>query len=232
LQRGLSWTLIFTAANLGAAMLLAPAWRRRGHDVELWLWLLGAVLGVSAGFRFFGHYYLQLAPPIALLATSALQHAKPVVRARTGLLAVLSVIVFLGIAVSTEPAILRPTDGLAAEIDARTKPGDHIFVWGEVPQLYLAADRAPASRFITVGFLTGYSGGRANTDIGEQHAVDGAWTDLMVDLALHPPAIIVDESQQTPFPLARFPTMQRYVMAGYRAVAIIDGAVVYVRTTG
>jgi hypothetical protein len=210
-------------------MLLAPAWIRRRDDVDLWLWFVGAVLGVSAGLRFFGHYYLQLAPPLALLGASALQHAKPVVWARTALLGTLSWMVFLGIAVSTEPAILRPVDQLAASIDARTSPTDSIFVWGEVPQLYLAAERAPASRFLTVGFLTGYSGGRADTRIGENYAVDGAWSELLSDFAAHPPALIVDESQGTPFPLSRFPTIERYVRAGYHVVAIVDGAVVYAR---
>ena len=229
LQRGIEWTAIFAAANLGAALLLAPAWVRRRDDIDLWLWLVGAGLGVAAGLRFFGHYYLQLAPPLALLAAAALHHAKPVVWARTALLGTLSCLIFLGIAVSTEPAILRPVDHLAASIDARTNPDDTIFVWGEVPQLYLAAERVPASRFLTVGFLTGYSGGRASNRIGESYAVDGAWAQLLADFAAHPPALIIDESQHTPFPLARFPTMQRYVLAGYHAVAIVDGAVIYAR---
>lgn len=229
LRRGVVWTLIFIGANLAAVLLLAPAWRRRREDVDLWLWALGAVLGVSAGLRFFGHYYLQLAPPLALLAAGALHRARPVVVARTAVLGVLSAMVFLGITLSTEPAILRPIDRLVAEIDARTAAHDRIFVFGEVPQLYWAADRAPASRFITVGFLTGYSGGRADNRIGEQYAMDGAWQTLLDDFAAHPPALIIDESQRTPFPLAKFPTMQHYVLSGYRPVAFVDGAVVYAR---
>jgi 4-amino-4-deoxy-L-arabinose transferase-like glycosyltransferase len=229
IRRGVVWTLIFIAANLGAAMLLAPAWLRRRDDVDLWLWLLGAAIGVSAGLRFFGHYYLQLAPPLVLLAAGALHHAKPVVWARTALLGTLSVIVFLAIAVSTEPAILRPIDRLTTAIEARTAATDSIFVWGEVPQLYWSTHRAPSTRFLTVGFLTGYSGGRANTRIGEQYAVDGAWDDLQADLAANPPALIVDESSGTPFALSKFPTMQRYILGGYHPIAIVDGAVLYAR---
>jgi 4-amino-4-deoxy-L-arabinose transferase-like glycosyltransferase len=229
LRRGIEWTLVFAAANLAAVVLLAPAWRRRSEDADLWLWVLGAVLGVSAGLRFFGHYYLQLAPPLALLAAGTLHRAKPVVVARTAVLGVLSAMVFFGITLRTEPAILRPIDRLAAEIDARTTARDRIFVFGEVPQLYWAADREPASRFITVGFLTGYSGGRAGNRIGERYAVDGAWDALLADFEAHPPALIIDESQRTPFPLAKFPTMQHYVLSGYRPVAFVDGAVVYAR---
>lgn len=232
LQRGIEWTLIFTAANLAVALLLVPAWTRRREDVDLWLWLFGAVVGVSAGLRFFGHYYLQLAPPLALLGAGALHRARPVVRTRTAALGVLSVLVFLGIALTTEPTILRPTDGVAAEIAALTRPGDPMFVWGEVPQLYLAAERPPATRFLTVGFLTGYSGGRANNRISTRYAVDGAWQQLWEDLAAHPPAVIVDESKGTPFPLERFPAMQRYVMSRYHAVSVVDGAVVYARSEG
>lgn len=229
LRRGVVWTLIFIGANLAAVLLLAPAWRRRRDDIDLWLWAIGAVLGVSAGLRFFGHYYLQLAPPLALLAAGALHRAKPVVVVRTAVLAVLSAMVFFGITLTTEPAILRSISHLTAEIDARTTARDRIFVFGEVPQLYWAAERDPASRFITVGFLTGYSGGRANNRIGEQYAVDGAWQALLDDFAAHPPALIIDESQRTPFPLAKFPTMQRIVLSDYRPVAFVDGAVVYAR---
>ena len=35
-----------------------------GQDTDLWLWLLSAALSVAVGFRFFGHYYLQLLPPL------------------------------------------------------------------------------------------------------------------------------------------------------------------------
>lgn len=231
IRRGIVWTLIFAAANLAAVLLADRAWARRRDDVELWLWLAGAAVGVSAGLRFFGHYYLQLAPPLALLAAGALEGAPGWIRRRTAALGALSVAVFMVMAVATTPTILRPTARLRSVIDANSAPGQPIFVWGEVPQVYWDADRPPASRFLTVGFLTGYSGGRANDQIGPEHAVPGAWDDLFADLAARPPALIIDESPGTPYSLQHFPAMERYVRTGYRTIAAVDGAVVYARST-
>ena len=44
------------------------------RDTDLWLWAISAAVSVAVGLRFFGHYYLQLAPPLALLAAGALVH--------------------------------------------------------------------------------------------------------------------------------------------------------------
>src|SRR5690606_18778463 len=61
----------------GCAALLAPIGRlllrrHRVADPDLWLWLAGSAAGVAAGFHFFGHYYLQLIPPLVLLGVGAL----------------------------------------------------------------------------------------------------------------------------------------------------------------
>jgi 4-amino-4-deoxy-L-arabinose transferase-like glycosyltransferase len=231
LRRVVTWTALFVAANLGAALLLPLAWRNRRENIDLWLWLVGAAIGVSAGLRFFGHYYLQLAPPLVLLATGALHRAKTTVWMRTATLGAASLVVFIGLALTTQPEILRPYGRLAEQIDVRTSASDSIFVWGELPQLYWASDRQPASRFITTGFLTGYSGGRAHVRIGEQYAVDGAWDDLFADFRAHPPALIIDASQGTPYGFQRFPTFARYLQEHYEPATIVDGAIIWARRT-
>ena len=37
-------------------------------DIDLWLWVLVGLAAWAAGLRFFGHYWLQVVPPLALLA--------------------------------------------------------------------------------------------------------------------------------------------------------------------
>ena len=51
-------------------------WLARAADgdatkIHLWLWLLTGLVAVGAGFRFFGHYWLQVLPPLCLLAAPA-----------------------------------------------------------------------------------------------------------------------------------------------------------------
>ena len=63
-------TFAFIACNLPIVWTIPTAWRPRavrGQDTDLWLWLLSAALSVAVGLRFFGHYYLQLLPPLCLL---------------------------------------------------------------------------------------------------------------------------------------------------------------------
>ena len=91
-------TFAFVACNLPIVWSLPRAWRERklpsatrvdgavpdkefaGPDTDLWIWLLSAALSVAVGFRFFGHYYLQLLPPLCLLTSGAVigrSHAAP-----------------------------------------------------------------------------------------------------------------------------------------------------------
>src|SRR6266545_106015 len=65
-------TVAFAVVNLPIVWTLPRAWRERhtagSGDTDLWLWLLSAALSVAVGLRFFGHYYLQLLPPLVLIA--------------------------------------------------------------------------------------------------------------------------------------------------------------------
>jgi 4-amino-4-deoxy-L-arabinose transferase-like glycosyltransferase len=227
--RGVWGSAMFLAANLGASLLVIAAWRRRRADLDLWLWLAAAAIGVASGLRFFGHYFLQLAPPFALLAAGSLASAKRSVWMRTGLLGIAGVAVFLALAFTSHPKLLHPYKRVAAAVDARTSANDHIFVWGQSPEVYWAADRLPATRFLTSGFLTGFGGGRSAQHVGRQYAVDGAWEDFTSDLTLHPPALIVDASVGTSFSIDRFPEFADYVAAHYVRADEIDGVVLYTR---
>ena len=227
--RGFWGSAMFLAANLGATLLVVAAWRRRRADLDLWLWLLAAAIGAASGLRFFGHYFLQLAPAFALLAAGSLANAKRAVWTRTAVLGTACLVVFLALAFTSHPKLLRPYERVATAVDARTGPDDHIFVWGQFPQVYWAADRLPATRFLTSGFLTGFGGGRSAEHVGRQYAVEGAWEDFMSDLSLHPPALIVDASVDTSFSIDRFPKFADYVARNYVRAEQVDDVVLYAR---
>ena len=209
-------------------VLAAIGARRWRADFDLWVWLAVSAAGVAAGFHFFGHYYLQLLPPLVLLAAATA--ATPRARAVQGVLIAAAVIAacFVVPAFST-PVPAPGYEQLAAAVAARTAPGDPIFVWGHLPQVYWAADRPPATRFLTTGFLTGYSRARAPDHVGLQYATPGAWDELFADLDAHPPAVVVDLSERTYFPIAAFPRFAAWLRANYHMATEVVGVPIYER---
>ncbi|MEU9193826.1 ArnT family glycosyltransferase [Streptomyces hundungensis] len=230
LARGLTNTLILAA---GCAGLLPPVVRvlriARTGAGDLWLWLIASAGAVLLGFHFFGHYYLQLIPPLVLLATGALQ-ILPTRRLTSALsTCACACALFLVWGVLAPRPDLAHSERLAAAVEARTTPTERVLVWGIHPETYWLARRAPASRYLTAGLLTNYSGGRDGPQVGEKYGVDGAWPVFRTELADRPPALVVDDSRGKPFAPDRLPTLRRFLAARYERSAVVDGAVFYVR---
>lgn len=231
--RGLGMTSAFLVLN-GVLVWCCVVARRRGKvDWDLWLWLGGGVVAVLAGFRFFGHYYLQLVPPLALIA--AVSGLPAVVgRVRTWAVAGLVVPVMAMCLFSFVPPNARgiiPYRTVADRVRSLTSSSDRIFVWGEYPEIYWAADREPATRFIHTGFLTGNSGGRDAEAVQPSDGVPGGWEFLAADLAATPPVLIVDTSTASIRKSDRHrledTILWAEVVRSYQLVDVVDGVRLY-----
>lgn len=233
LLRALGSTTILTVACLPLLLALGQAARtRRGALAlpELWVWLGASVVAVAFGFQFYGHYFVQLTPALALLFTAALGALSP--RAATAAMTATAVLAaaFVGWGLIMERPELEHAKRVSAEIAERTAPTDRVLVWGMHPENYWLSDRTPATRFLTAGFLTNYSGGRGGVRVAERYGMPGTWDSFRRDLAEHPPRLIVDDSRGKPYRPARIPTLKRYLDASYERVADVGGAVFYLRS--
>jgi hypothetical protein len=235
IHRGLVQTLWFVLANVALVGLAALAWRRRRLDVDLWLWAASAVVAVATGLRFFGHYYLQLLPPLALLATRPLVTASRRAWAATAVALAVPIAFFAHQQVGTRPS---HTEVVAADLTRYVRrtvgPDDRILVWGHLPEVYWRSGRPPATRFETTEFLTGESGGRPPSVAGMRYAAPGAWPDFEADLRAHPPVLVLDLAPANVRngryeAIARFPRFGRFLARRYRPVATIDGVEAYTR---
>jgi hypothetical protein len=145
------------ARGLGLLLVLAVVgWR--GSPLLVRLWLGAAALGVIGGGNFHFHYYLQLVPPLSILAGAGVA---AIVAGRRRVLAAVAAGVAIATVVVTVPlwsdsptaqakAIwpddphLRHDAALVRYADAHTRPGQKLLVlWGAADVYYLA-DRAPA----------------------------------------------------------------------------------------
>ena len=120
---------------------------------------------------------------------------------------------------------------VAQRVKAISDADDTLFVWGQLPELYWAADREPATRFIHTGFLTGNSGERPNGSGRPSDGIPGAWTMLARDLSTRPPDLVADVTHakirgSQYYPLSTTP-LWRTIARDYQLVATVNGVRLY-----
>ncbi|HET6381253.1 MAG TPA: hypothetical protein VFH63_09550, partial [candidate division Zixibacteria bacterium] len=202
-----TWTVLALLFLIGPALLgITAGWRVGGQRRALALaavgWIgLSLVLFAYQG-RFFAHYAIPLAVPLAILAGFGMERLTVVLGSvRAGaprLAAALPVLLVVLISVAAAVAggrfewlpVARDHERslrVAEAIRAQTDEGDTIWVWGNEPQLYLAAERRSATHYdylyplVTPGYTT-----------AEMVA------DTAADLAAEPPPVIVDAGSREP----------------------------------
>jgi MFS family permease len=254
-------TLAFVGANLPIIWSMPRAWHDRklsradrsaadpsfdleergdaatdmDHDIDLWLWLASAAVSVVVGFRFFGHYYLQLLPPLCLLSAGVLvRRSRPVLRGTIALAVAIAVsFSLLGFWVRPFGDVPR-YQAVSDYLDRHTSTTDRIFVWGHMPEIYWASNRRPASRFFSSGFILGDWGSRPAGDTSTNVPTPGAFALMMDDLRMQPPRVVLDTtpaafrgSQYSP--MSKYPELRGFVDSRYEYVRTIDGISIYER---
>lgn len=217
---------------------------RVGLALALWL----TFVPVSLGGRFYGHYFLQFAPPLALFATPGalrlLDRWPALSPGRRRLVATalaLPLAVFLGVSwgggfLGRFPLQEPRTRELARWIATHTAPSERIAVWGHYSPIYVLAGRLSGTRYHNTSIQIG--------DFDPHHLpegfdlsahVSGRDVDrLLGDLEANRPAIFVDTAPADihdwrHVPLEVVPRLKKYVDDRYVLVARPAGAAVYRR---
>ena len=245
-QKGIVITLTFLGACLplviGAIMACRDKneiWARKTAERTALLGLLVAsAIGAAAGARFYPHYYVQLIPPLALLATPYYARLwSRVIRPphwflRPGVTyawLIVTIIVF-SIQHWTGLAPRRVPSEAGRYLSTHSSPEDRIFVWGQTPEVYLDAYRRPAARYITTFPLTGYVFGGPTPGLDTRSRIlPRAWTNLERDFARHPPIYIVDvqSTKTAQYPVKNFPILAKLLAERYQPVAHTAEGVIY-----
>lgn len=245
-RKGFLLTLAFVAACslllVGAVMSYRDRdgiWAGRSAERKTLLGLVAAsAIGTAAGARFYPHYYIQLIPPLALLAapyyaqiwSGKRKHLRWWQQPAVTCIWLGLTIVGFATAHWRGMAEVREVSEAGRYISEHSDPNDRIFVWGQAPKIYLDARRRPASRFVVTFPLTGYIfGGLTGVDT-HNWIVPGAWSKLEEDLARHPPAYVVvvqvpEKNRQ--YPVRNFPILARLLSEKYRPVVRISEGLIY-----
>ncbi|MGZ8735045.1 MAG: ArnT family glycosyltransferase [Acidimicrobiia bacterium] len=230
-------SVAFVLCNLPVVAPVFWAWRSRVErdETDLWLWLLSGVLSVAVGFRFFGHYYLQLLPPLCLISAGVLARASERLRVATVGAAALLAVGFSIVGHVAQPFGVEPRyQRVSRFIESNASERDRILVWGALPEVYWASNRRPATRFASNSFVTGHWGGRPEGDLTADLATPGALEQFLADFGEHPPRYVIDTSPAAIrdaqyYPMSKFPSIKALVGANYHYVRSIDGIAVYER---
>jgi hypothetical protein len=211
--------LSYLGYNLPFLVLAALAWRKRTAGSWIFFWLLASFLAAVAGRRFYGHYFIQLIPPLAILAAVGLNQflkqlrrtPAPALRTTAAALVLLTLFSFYrfqerAIVFAFDSVIRRPISdrwllvrfnhdiyNIATHIDAHTSSDDPVFVWGFKPEIYYASKRPLASRYLSFVPLTGWTHGMpASADFSAQSQWVLGRKLLLADLEISRPLYIID----------------------------------------
>jgi 4-amino-4-deoxy-L-arabinose transferase-like glycosyltransferase len=205
------------------ALLGFIGWRRSPLLARLWFG--AALLGVIGGGNFHAHYYVQLAPPLALLAGIGLAE---VIRRRSGLAAGVAAGLALWGLYATVPLwfstpreqaeqIFPQDDHLQVDgaivryIRSHTRPDDRIFVMWAAANVYYLSDRAPAVPYMWYRNIQAIPGALGKV----QRALAGP----------HRPELVVVE--QSPDDIDPSGRTGRLLRSRYVQAAVIGGVPVY-----
>jgi 4-amino-4-deoxy-L-arabinose transferase-like glycosyltransferase len=244
---GILYTLAFVGACLpliiGAAMASRDdggLWANKSAERIALLGLLAAsALGAAAGARFYPHYYIQLVPPLALLA--APHYARLWVgRTKPRRWFLRPAVTFAWLAITVVAFSIshwrflawhREPSETARYFSEHSAPGDRVFIWGRsAAEVYLHARRRPACRYVLTFPLTGLGFGEELPGLDTRdRIVPGAWTNLEEDFQKHQPAIIADHysGPQAQYPVRDFPILARLLAEHYEPAARTAQGVIY-----
>jgi 4-amino-4-deoxy-L-arabinose transferase-like glycosyltransferase len=238
-QKGMVITLAFLGACLPLVMggIMAcqdkgEIWSGRTAERTALLGLLAAsAIGAAAGARFYPHYYVQLVPPLVLLAApyySQLWSGKmqpPCWLLRPKVIYAWLALTVIAFSIARWVVLIqrRVPSETGRYLLTHSAPADRIFVWGQSVKIYLDAHRRPACRYITTFPLTGYVFGGTIPGLDTRSRIlPDAWATLEQDFARHLPTYIIDvqsDPNTTQYPVKDFPILARLLAERYQPVA-------------
>jgi hypothetical protein len=243
--------LLYYAGTAFMLIIVQRVARRMRVSFEegfLAVWIIGAVLGVVSGMRFFTHYYVQLIPILSLsVGWLANRFASSGPGATTRSITALlmgSILLWssLGETVhhmrlawwQTKYAVMGkrmpPTaeQRIAHAIRSRVLPEETIIVWGHVEDMYFLSDRmAPTRYYKYYAFMApppATYGPLTLNPAAREHS-----DRFLADIVEQPPAAVVISAGASDAPIDAFPQFETWLCVAYRRISVVDHLELWVK---
>lgn len=231
LIKGITALGLFLACHLALTAAVAAGARvSLRTDADLWAWLVTGIAAIAAGFRFYGHYWMQVLPPLVLLGAPVIASLGS--RRRTLTVASVAICAVITWSLLFVPDVFRDhrekPGPVAGYIRDHTDAADRVFIWGSFPELSVESDRPAAGDLVHSDFVTGRSGGRNEASETLPNGSVRALEMMMSDLLGQPPELVVDTSGVASlgygdYPLSVIPRLDQFVADNYATETIIGG---------
>jgi hypothetical protein len=193
--RILNWLGFHAALVLGAVFFFAGASKDRFRFAA---WIALSFAAVCFGNHFAPRYFLQVLPPLVIVAARGIAQSRRVLPVFAILLLIPLVRFgprYVTLALGHDPAwsdvaMDRDSQRAAAIIQEMAKPGDTLFVWGYRPDLYVYTRRISGSVFWDSQPLTGVPADRHLTE--SQAILGGSAARHRAQFIRSSPAFFVD----------------------------------------
>lgn len=226
----------------------AHVFRRFSKPMPIWIWgwFLFSIPAVLAGGRFYGHYFIQLLPPLCIIAGvtwdawwSRGRRYRIFIAASLVILAAGWMAPRLWFQEFAEQFNIQNThveQKIGNYLKTHSPKDSTLFVWGVDPSIYFFADRAPATRLLWSDGLVGRLPGVVETQTGRQdtspYINPQNWQQFLDDLNAHPPFYIVDCASGNlrdygKFPIRHYPLFYKFVTDHYHPETTIDGVTLF-----
>lgn len=209
------------------------------------IWLVLSVFAVMLGWRAYGHYFIQLALPLSLLAGLCIRHVPATCLNRSYVyLTVLAVVFTVSrINIPLSYHYLGDSNALsdiaykkvAARVQSITTPEDTMFVWGSGASAYIYANRRCSSKIIITDYVSGRQFGVTNEDMGQNmnKYILYLRNEFIGEFKQKPPVIFIDTSPSgyfgyNKFPLETFPALNTIISNEYILLETIEKMNIFV----
>lgn len=217
------------------------------HLLFLISWLLLSFYTATLGGRTYGHYFIQIIVPLALLSGYAYSDISFTGRWRNifwGFFVILTIIFFAArIDITRTYQLINYPNWQADEnyqlvgryLKDHSPEGSMIYAWGYATPIYYYSNRRCSARFLISDYISGRVFGTPNDSrIIKSKLNRAAWKDFMEDLHAYPPAYFIDTSPANHygygrFPIRNYPELYRSITENYRLETTINKIDIYRR---